>query len=125
MARKPTKNLNLPRGMRMRPQRSGKIYYYYDTGEKPRREIPLGPDYVEAVRKWATLEVESDIKPNKLITFRYACEIYQKKYLIGNSHKTQTEKVRQLETLYLFFDNPPAPLDDICHCTSSSFCRGV
>jgi len=97
----------------MRPQRSGKVYYYYDTGEKPRREIPLGPDYVEAVRKWATLEVETDIKPNKLITFRYACEMYQKKYLIGNSYKTQTEKVRQLETLFLFFDNPPAPLDDI------------
>lgn len=113
MARKPTKNLNLPRGMRMRPQRSGKIYYYYDTGEKPRREIPLGPDYVEAVRKWATLEVETDIKPGKLITFRYACEMYQRKYLIENAPKTQAEKMRQFDTLYLFFDNPPAPLDDI------------
>jgi len=113
MARKPTKNLNLPRGMRMRPQRSGKVYYYYDTGEKPRREIPLGPDYVEAVKRWAELEVDTDLKPGSLITFRYACEMYQQKYLVENSVKTRTEKTRQLETLYLFFDNPPAPLDDI------------
>lgn len=113
MARKPSKNLNLPSGMRMRMQRSGKVYYYYDTGKKPRHEIPLGSDYVEAVRKWAELEVETNLKPGNLITFRYACEMYQKKYLVDNAVKTRTEKMRQFETLYLFFDNPPAPLDDI------------
>ena len=39
-------------GFRARPQKSGKVYYYFDTGSKPRREIPLGSDYREAVKKW-------------------------------------------------------------------------
>jgi integrase len=113
MGRKPTKNSNLPPRMRARAQRSGKVYFYYDTGDKPRREIPLGSDYVEAVRKWSVLEIDTKVDPSKLVTFRYACEIYQKKYLPANKRKTRIEKLRQLETLYLFFDNPPAPLDDI------------
>lgn len=65
------------------------------------------------MRKWAELEIDTRVETSKLITFRYACEIYQKKYLPANSRKTRIEKLRQLTTLYLFFDNPPAPLDDI------------
>lgn len=42
-------------GFRARVQKSGKTYYYFDTGGKPRRETPLGPDYVLAVKKWADL----------------------------------------------------------------------
>ncbi|HEY0064157.1 MAG TPA: tyrosine-type recombinase/integrase [Telluria sp.] len=57
MARKPTKNLNLPSGMRRREQRSGKVYYYFDTGAAPRKEIPLGPDYIVALRKYADLNM--------------------------------------------------------------------
>lgn len=30
-------------------------YYYYDTGGKPRHEIPLGTDYILAVQEWAKL----------------------------------------------------------------------
>jgi hypothetical protein len=44
MGRTPTKNLNLPPKMRAR-QKPGGIYYYYDTGKKPRKEIPLGKNY--------------------------------------------------------------------------------
>ncbi len=51
MGRKPTVNLNLPKGMRSRKQRSGHIYYYYDLGGKPRKELPLGDDYPLAVKK--------------------------------------------------------------------------
>ncbi|MFS2027122.1 tyrosine-type recombinase/integrase [Massilia sp. CT11-137] len=39
--------------MRKRVQRSGKVYYYLDTGAKPRKEIPLGDDYFLALRKYA------------------------------------------------------------------------
>ena len=45
--------------MRARRQRSGRVYYYYDTGEKPRREIPLGDDYVLAVQEWAKLNLSA------------------------------------------------------------------
>lgn len=113
MGRKPSKNLNLPPRMRARKQRSGKIYYYYDTGEKPRREIPLGDDYVEAVRKWSELEVDAKPKHVEFITFRYAAEKYQKDALRDNKQKTRKEKLAQLAVLYKFFDDPPAPLDEI------------
>jgi integrase len=47
-------NRNLP--PRMRARCRGKVvYYYYDTGGKPRHEIPLGSDYILAVQQWATL----------------------------------------------------------------------
>jgi hypothetical protein len=49
VGRKPSRWSNLPKGMRARP-RGQKIFYYLDTGEKPRREIPLGSDYVQAAR---------------------------------------------------------------------------
>jgi hypothetical protein len=31
------------------------IHCYLDTGGKPRKEIPLGTDYLSAVQKWADL----------------------------------------------------------------------
>jgi hypothetical protein len=31
------------------------VHYYLDTGGKPRKEIPLGSNYVLAVQKWAEL----------------------------------------------------------------------
>lgn len=55
MGRKPSKNSNLPPHMRKRTQRSGRIFYYLDTGEKPRKEIPLGDDYLLALRKYTEL----------------------------------------------------------------------
>ena len=54
MGRKPTTNLNLPTGMRARKRKYG-TYYYLDVGVRDgvRKEISLGSDYIEAVRKWA------------------------------------------------------------------------
>ena len=43
--------------MRARRQKSGRVWYYFDTGEKPRREIPLGDDYVLAVEQWSKLSL--------------------------------------------------------------------
>lgn len=54
MGRKPTVNTNLPSRMRARA-RGGKTYYLYDAGGKPRKEIPLGTDYVLAIQRWAEL----------------------------------------------------------------------
>ena len=54
MGRLPSVNLNLPRGMRAR-RRGSRVYYYFDAGGRPRREIALGQHYPEAVRRWAEL----------------------------------------------------------------------
>ncbi|MEO4029976.1 tyrosine-type recombinase/integrase [Chromobacterium vaccinii] len=112
MGRKPTVNLNLPKGMRRRKQRSGKVYYYYDAGGKPRNELPLGDNYTEAIRKWAELEmakVPKFAKPDyKVARDRYVMEVIPKK-----SHRTQLNNLGELKQLDNFFGNPPAPLDEI------------
>jgi integrase len=61
MGRRASVNTNLPPHMRARTQRSGKVYYYYDTGSTPRHEIPLGTDYVLAVQQWAQLHKSQPI----------------------------------------------------------------
>lgn len=54
MGRRPSVNSQLPPQMRAR-HRGEKTYYYYDTGGKPRVEIPLGTDYILAVQQWSQL----------------------------------------------------------------------
>jgi len=111
MGRKPSRNKNLPVGMRARHRPTG-TYYYLDTGEKPRKEIPLGKDYVVAVQKWA--ELTSAAKPvGDLITFRYAAERYMRDVVPSKAYATQKDNHRELQQLYRFFDNPPAPLETI------------
>ena len=57
MGRKNTRNLNMPPHMHPRTQRSGKVYYYMYTNDKPRKEIALGSDFILALRKYADLNV--------------------------------------------------------------------
>lgn len=54
MGRKPSVNFQLPSMMRAR-RRGDRVYYYYDTGSRPRHEIPLGTDFVIAVQEWSKL----------------------------------------------------------------------
>lgn len=61
MGRKPTVNLHLPSRLRARRQKSGRLFFYYDTGEKPRREIPLGSDRLTAIKRWAELEGKTSV----------------------------------------------------------------
>lgn len=111
MGRKPTKNLNLPPRMRARLKPSGKTYFYYDTGAKPRREIPLGDDYVKAIQKWAELE---GTEKAAVVTFPQAVEQYVKRELPNKAPKTQREYQLSFKRLLEFFGgNNPAPLDEI------------
>lgn len=58
MADKPSRPVYLPH-LRARPQKSGKVYYYFDTGAaggKKRKEIPLGSDLNEAIAKYSKLK---------------------------------------------------------------------
>src|SRR3990170_7420145 len=74
MGRKPTVNLTLPPRMRARA-RGHKVHYYFDTGGKPRKEIPLGSDYTLAVKKWTELQIDQP-RPETNLTFRRVSERY-------------------------------------------------
>jgi len=113
MGRTPTKNKSTPSRLRVRKQRSGKIYYYYDTGRTPRVEIPLGDDYVLAIKKWAELEGDKTGQAAKVITFRYVAERYVREVIPTKGERTQDDNLSELENLYAFFDDPPAAIDDI------------
>lgn len=111
MGRKPTRNKNLPAGMRAR-HRGKVIYYYLDTGAKPRKEVPLGKDYTAAVMKWAELTVSAN-PGGAMITFRQVAERYTREVIPGKAAATRKDNLRELAQLYKFFDDPPAPLESI------------
>src|SRR3569623_418702 len=111
MGRKPTRNKNLPSGMRAR-HRGKEVYYYLDSGGRPRKEIPLGKDYTAAVMKWAELTM-SAAPSNAQITFRYVAERYTREVIPSKAAATRKDNLRELAQLYKFFDDPPAPLDSI------------
>jgi integrase len=108
MGRKPSKNLNLP--PRMRARRRGKVtYYLYDTGGKPRHEIPLGTDYILAVQEWAKLH---QAQPTAHMTVAWAIA----KYLDSDAYQsvgsgTQTDYKYALDKLMEAFGD--APLDQV------------
>ncbi|NBP39464.1 MAG: integrase [Betaproteobacteria bacterium] len=110
MGRKRTKNLNLPMHMKARERASGTYYYYCIDG----KEFPLGKDLVEAMRKWADMAGGNmPQQATERITFRYVAERYVKQVLPKKQYRTQKDNLRELEYLYQYFDNPPAPLDRI------------
>ncbi|WP_288076458.1 tyrosine-type recombinase/integrase [Pseudomonas sp.] len=96
--------------MKARARPSG-IYYYYFNGSK---ELPLGKDYVDAVRKWAELEAgNTSVAKTIAITFRQVAEKYTAKVIPTKAPRTQKDNLGELANLYKFFDDPPAPLDSI------------
>jgi integrase len=110
MGRRPSKNMNLPTRMRAR-RRGQSVYYFYDTGAKPRKEIPLGKDYVTAIQKWA--ELQGDKPAASLITFKDVADRYILEVLPGKAKATRVGNLRELGKLLEFFNDPPAPLDSI------------
>ena len=111
MGRRPTKNLNLPAGMRARHRASGTHYYVEVIEAGKRREKPVGKDYTEAVRQWA--ELNGTPTTGKVITFRHAAERYTRDKLPSKAPRTQKDNLEELAMLYKFFDDPPAVLDEI------------
>lgn len=94
-------------------KRWSKVFYYFDTGAKPRKEIPLGNDFAIAVKKWAELQIGEKLRHEEIITFRYVAERYIKEVIPYKSPATQKDNHRELEQLYKFFDDPPVPLNKI------------
>lgn len=112
MGRKPTVNFNLPPRMRAR-EKPGGIYYYYDAGGKPRKEIPLGKNYAVAVRKWAELETDGAPIASALITLKDVADQYRRDVIPTKASRTQDDNNRELDKLLEFFNNPPLPIDDM------------
>lgn len=113
MGRRPSKNHNLPPHMRAREKARGVIWYYYDTGGKPRREIPLGKDYATAIRKWAEIEADKSDTPAKLITFKHVADRYLREIIPTKATRTQADNLKELGWLHKFFGTPSAPLESI------------
>lgn len=113
MGRRPTKPGSIPR-LRER-KRGEKIYYLYDTGGKPRKEIPLGTDYGKAILEYAKLEQTrvSQALTQQVLTFDYVAQIYMKEVVPTKSSASQRDNIRELKNLLLFFNDPPAPLEAI------------
>lgn len=113
MARKREKNYDLPPMIRRRVQKSGRTFYYFDTGEKPRREIPLGSNLVEALGQWSELYMSSELvqEKDKLIQIKDVWERYLKDELKSRSQNTQRDYLRHIKRLLKFFDG--ASLDQI------------
>lgn len=108
MGRRPTRN-RLPPGMRAR-HRGSKTYYFFDIGGKPRKEISLGADFVDAMRRWAKMQ---EITPSNVATFRDAAERYFIDIVPTKALRTQDDNAKELPMLYQVFDNPPARLSEI------------
>lgn len=103
MGRKPTKNTNLPQHMRKRVQRSGRIYYYFDTGARPRKEIPLGGDYILALKKYAELhKIEKSAEPTfGEVIIKYRAEELPK--LATSTQATHKSDLKHLEKDFATF----------------------
>lgn len=110
MGRKPTVNLNLPPRMRAR-KRWNKIHYYYDLGGKPRREEPLGSNFVLAVKRWSEIE-GAQVPREAQSTFKDAVTIYVREVLPTKAPRTQSDNLKELLVLQEFFDDA-ALLEDI------------
>ncbi len=97
----------------MRARHRGKTtYYFYDAGGKPRKEIALGCDFIEAVRKWSTLEGEK-LPQSGRPTFVYAADKYILAVLPKKRLRTREGNLKELEFLRAFFGDPPALLNEI------------
>jgi integrase len=108
MGRLPTKNKNLPPHMRKRVQKSGKTFFYLDTGGRPRKEIPLGNDYFLALKKYADLNQSQRIAAG---TFGDVMEKYiseELPNLAKNTRKTHSSDIKHLKKYFT-----EAPIDEI------------
>ncbi len=111
MGRKPSRWSNLPPGMRARP-RGRLIHYYLDTGEKPRKEIPLGSDYVLAVQKWAEL-TQRKTPAMAALTMGYVVTRYFAEAVPSKAPDSQRSDNQEKAWVLKFFDDPPALLENI------------
>jgi integrase len=94
-------------------KKPGGVYYYYDAGGKPRKEIPLGKNYPAAIRLWSELEGDDAIPVANLIYFKDVADQYIKDVIPGKAERTQADNLKEIEKLKEFFAEPPVAFEDI------------
>lgn len=101
--------------MRARRKSLGIFWFYLDKGRQPdgtRPEIPLGNDYIEALRKYADIIHTASHAPP--VTVPELLTKWQQETLSGRPRSTQNDIVWSMKNLCIFFSNPvPAPLSDV------------
>lgn len=97
----------LPPYMRKRERKYG-TYYYLDTGARPRVEIPLGSNYLEALRKYVELQATPD---KHIQTFGETIQRYRLQELPSKSINTIRVLTTDLNYLEDYFGD--APMDEI------------
>lgn len=96
MGRRRTLNTQLPPHLHKKGES-----YYYATGTTPRRWIPLGKDYREALRQWAELE---GLEPDpQCRSFEHIARRYEREILPGKAYRTQKGYLPALEMLVIAF----------------------
>lgn len=75
--------------------------HYYVTNDRPRRWIPLGSDYGEALVQWA--KHEGQPVPETARTFGQISTWYELKVLPGKAPRTQKDNGRELQRLRAVF----------------------
>lgn len=90
--------------------RGDKTWYYFDTGSKPRKEIPLGANYADALRKMSQLLSIEGLEPPK--TFAAIVSHYLESDEFADlSCGTRADYKAAIDMLMkLFWD---APLDEV------------
>lgn len=101
----------LPPKMRAKRTSSGKVYYYYDTCQNPRKWIALGSVFADAAIKYA--ELEYNTATPEIITFKHVSDRYLIEIIPTKAPRTQNDNLKELEWLLKFFNDPPAPIDEI------------
>jgi integrase len=91
--------------------RGKKVYYFYDAGGVPRKEIALGSDYVLAVKKWAELDIKPI--PENLVMLKDVTDRYLREVVPKKAARTQKDNAIEMKNLLAFFNDPPAALDQI------------
>lgn len=113
MGRKPTVNLHLPPGMRVKTGARGKTWYYLDKGTGPdgkRRWEPLGSDFHDALRTYAA-RVETTARP--VMTVPELLSKWNAETATGRPKGTVDDIRYALPSLLKFFGEPPAPMDQV------------
>lgn len=101
MGRPRSSNQHLPPRIRVKGGR-----FYYDTQAKPRRYIPLGADYAQALVKWAELEGRG-FTASTAPTLGMAAERYRREVMPTKAPRTQADNEVELVNLLAVFRDAP------------------
>lgn len=95
--------------MRPRTQKSGKVYYYLDQGGKPRKEIPLGDDYILALQAYVKhMEIPMPVGGPKFSDVVMKYEIEELPKLGAKTIQTNRSDLKHLKASFM-----DAPLSQV------------